>query len=1802
MSTQVLLDLIRQRFSPSESQVLAMSLPQDPLVWQFAQDESHIQDYFETAPNSLNSFAPGKIANWLIQQETGITLPNLKDLDTPLPKALKQRAAQAFETTFNTGLPPVDLFTAGLLALTLRERRILKSGWKGIAEEFLGKRSKPDLQKNYFVWRTPFACLLQFCPDYNDLITQVLKTESEGIISSAIPLFIHSYLANPINAQSQLEKLSSFVKALQIDHQLEALKWLEAFNRSELRKSLAKHLIQTRNNVDFFASIFSELEAFQSHNSDPLTRPVRFTLAEDINRIAALNYFSGNPEKAKELYQKSGAVLDLVKNQTLYQSLVSHSSSSTPSEWLPLIKSFPESIQTRISHIRALIENEEFDEAAKQLDAMPDSIEKKVFKHQIMRDEENKLSFPRDIENLLSPSSEQHVLLAGYFVHTPQLDPVLDIFTALKQSDDLNDCLIIADRYLERNTFDPIIIGVIRDIYIKAHQVDKAITLTSYLDLIEPDEISHKRTLAELYTQAERWQEAYTISQKIIKIENEPDIEDLVRFAKSAMKTDRVDIAISICQNILQHAPNNTKALVLLGEGYMLKGDPVKAIQHMEQVVNMIPDESETWLTLAHLWEENGQTDRAFEILNKGILALPQDSQLLHALGKAYLDKQAPSDAHSCLKKAFEVNPENVEIQLDLAQAEYELGKYKQARELLEPFVEDYQQKPSVAKLLGRVLLAMDEKQDAAPIILFAAETFPQEVDTVLAAVRLTLERIESSHEKASNQELERLQALLANAIEKNQNDQSLQLHLADVLRLQGEHQKAFDAYLALSEKDAHQKTTGDWRFSYGLGRTALALGDDEVGLAALQEAHTKQPVNLIILHALSEAYQTADLFEKANQTAKSALKIAPQDIQNILWYAHFKNRNNEPQEAVRALKEALQITPDRPDLQYWLAKSHYASGNIQEATDVLTEMISNSQSSPEQLHQAAYLGVQLNELDLAVKTLEKASRINPEEDATLLMDLSLCHTLLGERKKALDVLDLSESTLEQYPQLSMLKSDLLSELGQYQLAFNTLKVIEENVEDVLQVTDEEKQSPLLYHYDFSLKGYHYRIGQLLRTLGEIKDSQEHHSKALACDPNDDQIRNACAESFAAGIDFKKALSVCTDGSKEQPLSSRFAPAHFDLTCTQAELLLLQGNVQYSQDLIDALPISSTNPRMLAIQSQLAFAQGDLETAPEKLDKAIDAYTKEEDEEQSHALQTVFRKFRILLSIAKAALNLEDYSKAHHYHNLAADIFDHQPLQNWMYATTLIKAAGAQQIASLLQIKAHAPGERMHSEEQYEKCQVLIDKVSPYLSEEHAICLKSQCVAAFTGTWPMCLNIDSCLERSEDAALVLINCKDEEIVHNIIDSYSDNYRVCQAYGLHALRFDKEDGTAAVEKALELDVSNPINHALLAFLNRDDPELALKSLETALKYWPNESGWHALAGELYYQIGDTASASHHIARALETEPDNANYWQKSAEINLKDNALQEAKEDLEKSVSIQSKDARTWTKMADINRRLGNFSEALQNIQEASSLAPEDKEVIVQEINYLLEQRRFTEAENKAQKMLESGDRVQDWQILLARARAKQGKFDLALKGLNNAAGDGAQNPKIALEVIKTKKERDGVEAVLPELITLAQKYPEDPDVLTALTDWLIQTNRLKEAEEAAQTILRILPEQAEVHLMLGRLQRKTGQLDQAISHFSNAINYNPNLIEAYLELGKTYQDRRDLEKAIKVFQKGAESNSFDPRPYYHAGMALKDCKDYAGAEAMLKQAKKYAPDDPLIIRQLGVITALNLVNNLRETR
>ena len=1806
MPLEVLLDLIRKQFSPSEGRALVSSLQQDPLVWQFVQEDEKSLEYFQTSQPDLETFKPGNIINWLINKTANEPVENLGEIETTLPDELKLEAAQTFETVKNTGLAPTDLISAGLVALSLREMRLQNGGWQGISKNTIFNSHKHDTIKLLEVWRTPFSCLFSLCPDFDEFVADFFQSDNHNILIGSVPIIIHAFLSNAMLDQQLMDLLFGLFVNRSIDLQLEGLKWLENFKREDLRKTLAKNLMETRTNTDYFASVFSDFEAFRTNTPDidPLEKEIRYDLPEDFNRLGAFYFYIGDDQKSAEAYQNAYDLLNFLKSQTLFQSIKSQKGQISSSLWMGLMNDVPNSKTAKYFFIQNLIDLGKFDEAAEKLDFLENSAEKQILDIQIQKNTDSKATSTINAIGY-NKKNKKATILAPYYVHKAKFDDTNKLLETVVSHADIKSHLDMIDDVLQVNLNDLEIVEKIRDIYEKSENIDKALELTSYLERREPDHNQHKQNLARLYSKKNRWDEAFSILQNLVKSTTTPTTQDLERFAESALRTDRVDIAISVCQNILQKESKNPKALILLGESFMSKGDIIKAIQHMEQVVEMIPEEPNTWLTLAHLWEENGQIDRSFEILKKGAQTLPNEPKLLRRLGKEFLNRKSFDQALIHLKQANDIDPENVEGIFYLAQANHLLKQYEAAWNLLQPFKDDYKQHPHIARLMGDILLSMNKREAAEPILLFSADHFPEDAETVMKAARLILDKHEMSFDPIPGNDLEIVARILKKSSDLNPSYPNLKLHLADVERLKGNFDKALSMYREMSPKDKTEKGTEDWRLNYGLGKTATALGEFEMGLAALQDAGSSQPDNLLILHGLVEAYQKANLSSKANDLAQASLKLAPRDLQNILWYANFKNKNNEPEEAIKALKDALQIDPHQPKIKLELAKTFILIGSHQEAITNLNDLISKVETKPEELHQTAYTCVRINELELAAKALEEAIKRENDFIPIFYLDLASAYLLVDRPKEALELLNIDDKLLKEFPQLSLVKSDIQSNLGQYQLAYRTLAAFGEKISESLSDNnnngDKTDLSPLLYTKDFTYAGYLFRMGQLSRVLGNFELSKINLIKAADLFPENDEIKCAKFDCYIQSLDFesiKKELEInLNDDIKKGALNID----KLDLVCSEIEWLISQERLDEAEEInIKLSPANRTYPRYLAIQSRLSSIKGDFERAKSLYDEANEVYQNTLTDLQSKDLNILFRKLRNLISLAVAAREQDKKLSAVQIHEKAWHILDNQPFYNWRFAESIIDSAENQQIAETLSIRNHSPGKTIFSEKFQKISSLLLDNLREYLPKEDYLCCQARISASLSGEWHLNLNPDFCLGSPDKAASVILFTKDEKLAKKILETYPNHPKILQAYSIYAFKNGKAEAEKYVSKALEFDTSNPINHALLAMLQEDQPEQALKSIQTALAFWQDEPDWHAFAANLCKRIGDHDKASKHISQAIENQPENADFWEESAEINLSINNLSGAKQDLEHSATLNANDTGIWLKMADVNRRLGYVNEATKNIHNAAKLNPNDKNIAVKEAQFLFETNQFREAEEIAKGIIEKDSNSSDAIILLARSQRKQGKFKSALETLEKASHEHKGNKEILLETLKIRRDQEGTEAVLPDLIQLAHDLPEDPAVLTTLIDWLIQTNRLKKAEETAQTILKIIPGQAQLHLMLGRLQRKNGQLDQALSHFSDAITIDPNMIDAYIEMGKTYQDRREIDKALEIYQKATHADASDSRPYYFAGLALKERKDYMGAEAMLRQAKKYAPNDANIVRQLGMVTALNLINNLRE--
>ena len=1807
MSIEAFLDLIRQRFTPAEGKTILEAISQDPLVWQFVQDKENSFPYFEAHAQDMQAFSPGSIALWLIEKETGISLDHPGELSQKLPDEIRQRAAKAFQTVINSSLPPTDLMHAGLLALTLRERRVSQQSWQGIAEEIFRVLDPVMILKEFKIWQTPFACLLSFVHEIDEIMEAFSSSKNPHTRKAAAPIFIHAVLSIPQSREALTETLLAFSKTLPMDSQLENLQWLGTFGRPDLQKSIARQLMQTRDHQNFFSRVFSEIETITStaEEKDPLESPIQFSLPERMNRLAAFLFFSGDHERAVDTYEKSSDLINTIKAQTKYQALAIRGSSSTPSAWMNIVNNLPNSKKAHLMHIKALIDSRKYHEANELLKHIPDSSDKRFLEmllspHLGAKSGNNEPSAPE----LPLPKLEKTVPLSGIYVHQPELLSRQELPLTIAKVNDPQARVSLIHEQIAGHLRDVTFLTYARDEYAQAGLLDQAIELASYLERLEPGQISHQRALASLYIKAGRWQNAYSLLQQMIRHISDPDVSDLAEFAESALMTGRIDMASSICQNILKEEHNHPQALILLGKCYMEKGDVVKAIQHMEQVVNLIPDESQTWINLARFWESTGQIDRAFEILRQGILAIPDDPNLLYELGKAHLDQGSPTEARGYLRKVFDIDPANNRIRLNLAQAEYLLGNHEISLKLLEPLSNAYQSDGSIARMFGFVLSALGRTEMAKPYLICAAQQDPSELKTVQKAAEIVLQEASLPGTQDS---LAQLGEILEAALKHHPDQAQLKLYSADLDRLMGHHQKAHNAYAQLAmNQDEHQEIPA-WRVQYGLGLTSTALGEIEIGLASLQDAAFSEPANLHILHALANTYAAADLMDKALETSRLALKAAPKDIENLVWYASFNDSHLRSDEARTAMRTAFRLAPERLDVKLRYAKTLIATGSEEEPLNLINELVAHEHATPVLLHQASYLYLQAHKIEKAASTMEKALAKAREFQPVVTMDLAVLYTLKDQRKKALEMLDLPEETFHRYPSLALLKADLLSEIGQYPSALNALEVIDESSLEILHQPgselDEICQSPLLIRYDFSKAGYLLRYGQLMRATGAINQSQIVLEKAFRSESQDSKILNALVGTHMASLNSGQAYEIIESNFLLSFNPNGIEPELLDLACTQIEILLDRQEEDQARRLLEHPELEKQEyPRLFALKSRLSFQDKHLDQAVEFLGRAVECYHQTVQDSNPTAPSVLFRILANLQSIVYAALEVGDLHTAHQYQYDAWRRLNNQPAINLSYARLILQTAEEQRIAQAAKIIQHSPGSEFLDDKYYQLGKGLLEGLEPFFSAQASDCLRTRLASAFSGQWPSQQNPGPCLDSPSSGAAFILGCDDEDRVSEITAAYPDSIPVLQASAIFTLKTGRGEGKYAIQKAIQIDMANPINHALLGWLNLNEPESAIKSFQTASQLWPDEPEWHRVLADLYTELGDTVRAAEQITAAIEAQPENSAYWQTRAGILIQLNQLEEAKFDLEKCTQLESQDAESWLSMADVNRRLGNLSAAAENINTAVALKPNDRQIAIREIEFLLGQEDYEKAADTAIKRIEADGSNQQLQILLARSKANLGNFDEALDTLRDLEKQSQQDASVPLEALKIQNQRDGVEKTLPALIKLAERFPEHPDVLATLTDWLIQTNRLKEAQETAQTILRIIPDSAEVHLMLGRLQRINGQLDQAIAHLSEAIAYDPDLIDAYLELGKTYQNRQNLEEAIKIFQLGTKADASDPRPYFHAGMALKSCKDYSGAEEMLKQAKKFAPGDANIIRQLGVITALNLINNLKEAR
>jgi len=1178
---------------------------------------------------------------------------------------------------------------------------------------------------------------------------------------------------------------------------------------------------------------------------------------------------------------------------------------------------------------------------------------------------------------------------------------------------------------------------------------------------------------------------------------------------------------------------------------------------------------------------------------------------------------------------------------------------------------------PALAYLYAQTLIVLEENAEAVEALDYVVRFQPERPEPAMDLARILL-LLDPSPEKA-REALSILKCAFHFNIDGVVGDENViinttvdqraeaQALYAEALAVAGEFKNAKTVFRTALDTQVINEPAWRLRLLIGLSRVAMILNEPELAIASLQEAVKLDNENPAVYRSLSDAYLATGLIDESYQAAKTALELNSDECENSIWFAELMlglseqpgvgNREYREQ-AIEALETVINFEPSRPDFIIRLADLQRKVGDETSALESYKKFaeldnLVGSASEPDILL-AAHCLADLDEPHVAIGLLERVIEHSKSDEndgresdhfdlSELYLELVNIYHFIGDFGQAANTVDRAIETDPQNPELYIKKICLLKEMQDTRSAI-------ENTEHALSLFPANSmlnQTAAMLHYN----------------EGELSKALQYSDIAISALGKSGNVKNSdlallrAAELARAVFEPDRSLSYLSGINGEKEPIGGLAGA-----CLKAEAALDVGDAQAAiEALQEAQNLNPGYPRVMAIQARLL---GEKEGISKVVNLLSTLKRELEDLEVNGDSQVdnlaPLHQYMNYRAVGEACLELGEWENAVKLLSYVATMVPQEPISHMQLAQALVLRAETQKISQIMQVKNHAPGCVALEEEARVSFEEALNEVEKRVGElvnnegaqaarsEGEKALQTAAIWRARGHAVFNPNIENAqyLERAlfnkdpdpELLAAYLLVIRDIDDHSKIKEITRENWRFLSSasnivehpliLSLLALLQAEENPERALENAI-LSVKNvsdfrnlrllqpPMANYLVAKLafQYEDFSLALDAVQSALKIWPDEPDWCALASEIYRsrdeKIGlpDLGEAIKYLEKAVKLEPKQMTLYMHLGQVYLESGDSVQAMQVLEQATRLSPGHSAAWIQLAEAQIAAGRLDLAVESTNQAleNSDNPVKPLILLGEIE--LQSENPMGAYKIVKSVLSTEPDHPDALLLLARVLVSLDRTEEAIEILEAAVSSVAYPLPIQLEIIRLTGQEHGREAALPLLQGLSEQYPNQPNVMALMAKYLLDQGDFEQAVIAAkQALLSVngelsAEEKSELNYLVGRQSRDAGQLDQAVHYLSLAIQHDPNQVESYIELGQVYQDRRQHQDALSAYQKAINLSPEDYQSYYLAGLALKDGKDYAGAENMLRRASQLAPDEPHVHRLLSAVAALDLIHN-----
>jgi len=1802
------LDAVEKNFSAEQAARIILASRQDWNAWKVLQDSAFYEKFHASLNNDIQNWSLARMAVQTF--ETPIDINRLrKDLNFKLPGNLASNALKEYRHFINQENTEFDIHKAGMIALALRERRRVTGNWKGINTELFSQND--DHPESY--WGTIIACLVGMIPDPVELFKELFSDPK--YVTPAILIICHALLSLPYS----IEVLAGFVTKILEDSNIEVqykfLSYLDAQGRKELVQTVITDLLNQS----------PERKKKQPPHTDS-EELIQRILTE--KRIGILESLYGNQDIARSHFLSAHRTINewLGDFYSYYFDTISDNDvvcDENFNQFVSAIQSDNQAFQRK--KIRKLNTNSqsstESDGAAAGTGIM-DSLQQ-AFKEFQSGNLDEAIEKARGWVSEIDKDSKD--------LGDENVSPIngLRIISILREMGLNSEALIFARLIEEKYPANEAVVLTIRDILLDLQDYDTALNYARLLKMAKPFDSSSHLKLAECYQKKGLDEEAFhTLSKFSGSDFLSPEAE--LAFAKSAFKTGHYNEVKASCKRV-NESGNNEDALTLLAKTCIANGETEDAIQYYNILVKEFPNNESGWCDLAGLYLAAGRMTEAEEFARRGFTFHPESAEINAILGKLLSASGKYEEAIPYLFTATQLC-NSAEISLELGKALLQVNRLEdatmvlQAARTLDPenhqltfvFAQVFknQDTDKTLNILEEIIHSSDAQNEW--INLYAELVLDQLFGHNLAERKSALKRIGV------------VETLLIRAVQNEPDNYITQLFLAEALRATGETEKAYQIFQKLRTINIDSiDAVYSHRALVGLGEMAVEMRDPQTAIAMLNQAVIFDPNNVAVYRALAKAQTQTGLKSEALSSAQHALKLAPDDIENLSWFAQMAMELGVEDEAIDVLHCAMQLAPQSSEFLIKAAEIQWQLQDVNGVKETLFQLRDLGGLSVNDWRRMGRIYILLEDDAAALICFEQALNLNELPTVDQLCEMACLNIKNGNTSAALQYMQQLTGMEPSDSRFVLLLIDLLVMEQRFDEALSILKPLAETGELSIgngafnHVDSGTHMLPEAWRASLQTsKWMIIRSALIQRKLGDWQEALNILIRWSDNQTTDIFFDFLICELSMVAMQPDTALKFCRKWMDQISLESSIDSdkadwwelgARIGIACNLAEISLNSGEEVNAGRYVHELVIQNLqHPRLLALQSRLMVRRGDWKSADEFYGKAVIDLKSAQAKEETGRLWDYYgigdaASLDSEIWLTNAAWDLHRWQEAIQMINVYHQAHPLEPSANLQFAKLYIKLIERQQICDLLECSRNSIWSLSIPRDIQTSVMNALQIASLAVNSWEPTYWLARAKTAFElnqENLESLAKIQPVFEDGAPYAMGLWKLNQKDKILQLINAFSPTPALYLLAAFSCVNIDNEKAIDLSRRAISNSVNDPLFYAGAAYVAHHigNDGLALQAIDTALLTYPDEPKWRSLAAELAHNVGDIGKEIQHLECSLGIEPENIqiNIRLAKAAIEAKNPAL--AVEILNGVRDLDSQNAELLHVLALAHFKNLDYDHARAICESARNLENTNFSHWLLSAQIAYETGDMPSALQFAQTSSQLNPNSTDTLYLMVQILKSSGDMVGALNVLENGIKTIRPTISLLLEQAKLVAAIDGAQAAIPLIADILEKNEGNAEIYAFLAEAQKDAGDYEGAEQTAMASLDFDPDQPGVFILLGTINNQTGHLDRAVNHFSKAIELDPEDLQGYLELGKTYQNRRDYMKALQTYQRAMIAKPIDYRPYYQAGLVLRETKNYAEAESMLRKAVDLNPQDVNIRRQLGAIVALNLVHNKEEAR